>query len=187
MYLLEKSDCCLQKLGYKNVENLSFSKIKRKYTHSYEILRQYDHDVHIDERFALIFSKDRVSKAYSWIKRTARESAKKEAANWDVYSPESFCNYINYGREIPLSPTEETKEKVCRWCSNYNIGFDELVIICEEISNYWWKIKGNRLIVDQEYVVKNIKPFLSALIPPEGEDIEMYDFAKTELLSILES
>ena len=114
------------RMDYENQKNLDFSNIRRKYIHSSEILRKYDSEKRIAPEFALVFSNSTAPKARRWISSWAKESSRKDAANWRTYTAESLCNYINYGKELPLHPTQKTLTLVKCWCGNVVTGYNEL-------------------------------------------------------------
>ncbi len=110
------------RMDYENPKNLDFSNIRRKYVHSSEILRESDGEKRIDSNFALIFSESVASKARRWISNWSKESSKKDAADWTVYTSESFCNYINYGKTLPLEPSCKTIAFIESLIGNTEIG-----------------------------------------------------------------
>ncbi len=173
------------RMNYENPKNLDFSNIKRKFIHSSEILREYDSEKRVDSNFALVFSTKTAPKARRWISNWAKESSKKEAANWKAYAPESFCNYINYGKPLPLLPSEETVAFVRALYGNSEIGYDKFSQIKDGIESYWWKIKGKCLSVDMDYFSKEIRAYLSSLGFPEGEEGILCKLLKEDIEEIL--
>ncbi len=173
------------RLGYENQKNLHFSNILKKYQHSCDILREEAEDVRIDSEFALIFTVSLCPRANRWIRSWATESSKKAAENWKAYSPESFCNYINYGKGIPLKPSEETISTVSNLCAQANIGFNELYGLKEKIEYYWYSIKGKNLSVDMEYFSERISNYLHSVSFPDGEEREYCELLKEEILEII--
>lgn len=173
------------RLGYDNQKNLHFSNLQQKYRHSCEILYRFDSNVRIDPKFALIFTKSLTPKAKRWIRDWAHESTKKEAENWKVYYPESYCNYINYGKTLPLTPSEETIATIGSICSNSIIGYDNLCYFKEKMENYWWLLKGKNLMVDMEYFARNISLFISSATFPAGEEGEYCKLLKAEIEEII--
>lgn len=175
------------RMGYRNVDNLDFLNIRRKYTHSCDILRGSDYEIKIDQHFALIFTRTVAPLAKNRINRLTRGSSQKEVANLDVYWPESFCNYINYGKEVPVESTLDTKRIITRWCKNLNLTFEELEEIYNELNTYWWRIRGERLYVDLSYIRQNLKAFISDLCLPPGEDGELWKLVINQIVEILDS
>lgn len=173
------------RMDYENQKNLDFSNLRRKYIHSAEILREYDSEKRIDSNYSLIFSTKITPKARRWISSWAKESSKKEAANWRVYSPESFCNYINYGKTLPLFPSEETVVFVRGLFGDSEIGYDKFYLLKDRIESYWWKIKGKCLSADMDYFSKEIRTYLSSLRFPEGEEGMLCGLLKEDIEEIL--
>lgn len=173
------------RMDYENHKNLDFSNIKRKYVHSFEILRQYDQDKRIDSEFALIFSEGTEPKAKRWIRSWSRESSKKEAANWSTYTPESFCNHINYGKDIPLIPSADTVAMVNEWCSRKEIGYDEFSILDERIKEYWTRLKNRHLLVDMQYISDQVREYLSGIAFPLGEEGDLCQILKEEVENLI--
>lgn len=162
------------RMGYENRENIRFSGIEDKYSHSCDILRHGDYNCRIDQMFALIFKPDMEAKAKSRVFSWRRESAKKAAKKWVVFSPDSFCNYINYGKSIPLSPSEKTLLLVSRW-SELQIfesfeSFDDYMC---EIRKYMYELIGKHLTTDIEFIKKNLVNSFKSITLPKGDDKEL--------------
>ncbi|MDE6192616.1 MAG: hypothetical protein K2M83_01355 [Muribaculaceae bacterium] len=175
------------RMDYVNPKNLDFSNIRKKYIHSSEILREYGADKRINSEFALIFSKNTAPKARRWISSWAKESSKKDAADWRSYDPESFCNYINYGKKLPLRPTSETVVKVAEWCGKDEMSFEELNLLKEKILAYWWVIKGKNRFVDLEYISGKLQLFLSEVSFASEEERELCMLLRDEIEEIISS
>ncbi len=173
------------RMDYKNQKNLDFSNILRKYTHSSEILREHDSEKRIDSEFALVFSNSTASKARRWISNWAKESSKKDAANWKAYDPEGFCNYINYGKELPLRPMDETFGIVAGWCNKAIDGYNDISELREKVEIYWSKLKIRYLLPDMQYVSKELSAYLAALSAPPGEEGELFRLEKSEIERII--
>lgn len=173
------------RMDYENHRNLDFSNIRRKYVHSFDILQQYDPDKRIDSEFALVFSERTQPKAQRWIKSWSRESSKKEASNWITYTPESFCNYINYGKTLPLKPLEDTVAMVRDWCSRKEIGYDEFSVLTEKIEEYWTKLKNRYLLIDMKYLSDQVQKYLSEVAFPMGEEGELCQLLQKELENMI--
>lgn len=173
------------RLGYENQRNLHFSNLQRKYRHSRDIMHNYDPDARIDPEFALIFTESLAPRARRWIRDWGLEAGKKDAKNWKAYNPESFCNHINYGKSLPLTPTEGTISFLESLCSNANIGVDELYIFKERVESYLWKIRGKNLSEDLKYFSEKILSFLSSVHFPNGEEGEYCQYLKEEIEGIL--
>lgn len=173
------------RIGYQNHRNLDFHNIKRKYVHSVDILRELDPDTRIDSEFALIFKKTKVQASQRLFWSWAKEPTKRDAANWKAYDPESFCNYINYGKELPLHPTRETLTLVEGWCSKCVTGYNELSKLKESVEMYWAKLKLRYLLPDMQYVSKELSAYLVALSVPPGDEGELFRLEKSEIEQII--
>lgn len=94
------------RMDYTNVYNLSFSDIKRKDSHTRDLLRAC-RDAHAtDESLCLLFDKSVVSQAERWLGRIRMEH--NAASAWLVLSPAAFCSHINAGNAMPYTPRPET-------------------------------------------------------------------------------
>lgn len=173
------------RMDYENHKNLDFSNIRRKYVHSFDILQQYDPDKRIDSGFALIFSERTQPKAQRWIKSWSRESSKKEAANWSSYTPESFCNFINYGKTLPLRPLADTVAMVRDWSSRKEIGYDGFSVLAEKIEEYWTKLKNRYLLIDMRYLSDQMQEYLSKVAFPTGEEGELCRLLQEEVENMI--
>ncbi len=173
------------RIGYESPRNLDYQNIRQKYIHSSDILHEFDPGKRISSEFAMIFKKSVVPgaqrKFWSW----ARESSKKISASWKAYDTESFCNFINYGKDLPLKPSEETFAVVASLCVHSYIGCDDFYTLKEKIENYWWNMKGRNLRVDMEYFSKEIAAYLSSMKFPSGEDGELCELIKEEIEEII--
>ncbi len=168
-------------MAYENPRNLDFSNIRKKYIHSSEILREFNAEKRIDSNFALIFSKSIAPRARRWISSWAKESSRKDAADWKVFSPESFCNYINYGKTIPLAPSEETVAFVNSLLCENKIGYDKFSMLKDNIESYWWTLKGQNLTVDMEYLADRLLSYLSSVRFPAGDEGMLCELLKEDL------
>ncbi|MDE6291657.1 MAG: hypothetical protein K2M16_08995 [Muribaculaceae bacterium] len=173
------------RMDYKNQKNLDFSNIRRKYIHSSEILRKYDPEKRIDPEFALVFSNSTAPKARRWINNWAKEASRRDAANWKACDPESFCNHINYGKELPLHPTQETLSLVEGWCSKCVTGYNELSKLKESVEMYWAKLITRYLLPDMQYVSTKVSAYLDGLSVPRGDDGELFLLEKNEIEQII--
>ncbi|MBD5299609.1 MAG: hypothetical protein HDS22_06545 [Bacteroides sp.] len=169
------------RIGYVNPRNLDFRNLRRKYVHSVEILREFDSDRRIDSGFALIFRKRYVPEAQNVLWRMSKEAAKKEAAEWRAYDPESFCNFINYGKPLPLLPTEETERMVREWCNKVDLTVSELELRYEALKDYWWRMKGRYRNVDLAYISEHMREYLSRIRFSQHEDIELCEYLVNEI------
>ncbi|MDE6696511.1 MAG: hypothetical protein K2K25_06495 [Muribaculaceae bacterium] len=173
------------RMDYENQKNLDFSNIRRKYMHSSDILRESDLEKRIDSDFALIFSESTAPKARRWISSWARESARKDAVYWKSYTPESFCNYINYGKEMPLRPMQQTVVLVSGWCKYTDLGYNELSDLRKKVEMYWDKLKVRYLLIDMEYIYSELSAYLAKLSVPSGEEGELFKLEKIEIEQII--
>ncbi len=173
------------RMGYETPKNLDFHNIRQKYIHSSDILHESDPVKTISSEFALIFKRNVAPiaqrKFWSW----AKESSKRSAVNWKAYDPESFCNYISYGKTLPLMPTEETVAFVASFCAESHIAYDQLSNLKDKIVNYWWRIKGRNLSVDMEYLSARLSSFLSSVSFPIGEEGELCELLKEDIEEII--
>lgn len=169
------------RMGYENRENIRFSGIVDKYTHSCDILRHEDCNCRIDPGFALIFKPEMVAKAKSRIFSWSRESSKKVAKNWIVFSPESFCNHINYGKSLPLTPEERTVILVSKWKDTKIFeSFEKFNDFIEEIRKYFYELIGKRLTTDIEYVKDSLIVLFKSMTFPQGEDGDLSEYLLKE-------
>ena len=169
------------RMDYENQKNLDFSNIRRKYIHSTGILREYDSEKRIAPEFALVFSNSTAPKARRWISSWARESSRKDAANWRTYTAESLCNYINYGKELPLHPTQKTLTLVKCWCCNVVTGYNELSQLREKVEKYWENLRSRYLLTDMQYLSTELSAYLAKLSIPSGEEGELFRLEKSEI------
>lgn len=162
------------RMGYENCNNLSFSNIMRKYNHSCDILRFKSCDCKIDNKFALIFKPKVVAQARRLVFSWSKESSKRAAKYWSVLCPESFCNYINYGKEPPLKPTEKTVGIVDKWKENKSLtSFEQFNDLISEMRNYLYEMKNKYLIADLKYIEDHISVLLDSISFPSGDDGEL--------------
>lgn len=173
------------RIGYQNPANLDYHNIKKKYVHSVDILQEHDPEARIDSEFAMIFKKSKVSlsqrRFWSW----AKEPSKKDAASWKAYDPEGFCNYINYGKDLSLQPTQETLIFVECLCGNGITGYNELSELREKVEYYWDMLKRKYLVPDMQYVSNRLVAYLAALSVPPGEEGELFRLEKSEIEQIV--
>ena len=169
------------RIGYGSAKNLDFQNIRQKYVHSSDILHEFDPDKRIDREFALIFRPSvrplAQRRFWSW----AKESARKSAGNWMAYDPESFCNHVNYGKALPLSPSAATEAKVMEWCSKTCMGYIELDALKNDIEGYLWTVRGRRQTADLDYISNSIASFLATVVFPSGEEGELCRLLKREI------
>lgn len=159
------------RMGYENQENIRFSSILGKYSHSCDILREEDAECRIDDTFALIFKPDLEAKAKSRIFNWRRESSKSVSKKWLVFSPETFCNYINYGKSLPPAPREKTVTLMAKWKAMEEcMEFGPFADLIEEIRNYLYELYGKHLQTDIEYLKDNLPSLFEKISFPEGED-----------------
>lgn len=94
------------RMGYKNVDNLSSLQIKQKDDHSRVLLNGCPDGTPIDPSLCLLFDPSIVNQAENRVSRMRGEYT--YARNWLVFSPTTFCNHVNAGREIPYTPKAKT-------------------------------------------------------------------------------
>jgi len=94
------------RMGYTNVNNLSPSQIRQKDCHSRDLLNACIDHTPIDSSLCLLFDQSIIHQAERWLYRTQMEH--QYAKTWIVFSPSTFCNYINADKEFPHTPKQET-------------------------------------------------------------------------------
>lgn len=94
------------RMDYRNVENLSVSGIRQKDVHSRDLLIACPDHTPIDRSLCLVFDPSIIFQAERWVNRIKLQYT--YAEYWIAFSPSTFCNHINAGKQIPYSPKHQT-------------------------------------------------------------------------------
>lgn len=94
------------RMNYTNVNNLDVSNIRQKDVHSRDLLNACPDNTPIDPSLCLVFDPSIISQADRWIYRIQSEHSYTD--NWLVFTPITFCSYVNAGRQMPYTPKRET-------------------------------------------------------------------------------
>lgn len=94
------------RMDYRNVDNLSVSNIRQKDVHSRELLMGCPDNTPIDRSLCLVFDPSIISQAERWLNRISLQHT--YARYWLTFSPDTLCNYVNAGKQIPYTPKAET-------------------------------------------------------------------------------
>lgn len=101
------------RMDYKSVKNLSVSDIRQKDIHSRDLLNACPDRTPIDPSLCLLFDNSIIFQVDRWLSRIQSEYS--YAHTWLVFSPLTFCNYINVKNEFPYTPKIATIDIIDRF------------------------------------------------------------------------
>lgn len=99
--------------GYKAVEKVKPDEVKRKETHSRDLLREADCNVRVDEIVGLVFDENLENQLLNRTRRLKLSGC--FPAHWHSFTSITLCNYINYGCPMPYTPKAMTEEMAKRF------------------------------------------------------------------------
>lgn len=112
-YILHRLLMVELRTNYGSADNLSIKKIAKKESHSRQLLTACPDNIPIDHHVCLVFKPSVEAEAVNWLARYRKEDDR--LVYWEVYSPDTFCNYINYFTREPFIPKPETTDIINRF------------------------------------------------------------------------
>lgn len=124
-------------MDYKSAKNLSSSDIRQKDVHSRDLLNACVDHTPIDQSLCLLFDKSIFSQVERWLNRIQSEHS--YTRTWIVFSPSTFCNFVNAGKQFPYTPTPTTigignRFKIIAGTQDLEILDKEVLNICQYLS-----------------------------------------------------
>lgn len=122
--------------GYKSVENVNPDDVKRKETHSRDLLREADCDVRVDAIVGLIFDEKLENRLLNRTRRLKLSGV--FPSHWHSFTSITLCNYINYGSPMPYTPKALTAELAKRFEESVASGsIYHCDDVFDEVKNYY--------------------------------------------------
>lgn len=178
------------RMDYESVKNLSPSDIRQKDVHSRDLLNACADRIPIDQSLCLLFDKSIFSQAERWLSRIQSEHS--YTCTWVVFSPSTFCNFVNAGKQFPYTPKlttisignrfktiaatqdlellDKEVQNICQYLSNCRQRYEkgECSYICQCISELLpqlkaWKFDDEDYVTIYEIIMQDLEQHLRSI------------------------
>lgn len=162
--------------NYESTRTLKFSKVLGKEKHTRDLLRDSGDGCRVDGMYCLIFKPTVEEEGKYWVNAKQKEHSGIE--QWSAFSPDSFCNFINYAIVEPFEPLAETEAVLARFAEAVKSkDINKIDSALKVVSAHLDNCTNRYLLGDCEYLAEEVKkqaePLSKEVPTDEDEALEL--------------